>query len=72
VAYESIDWHALNIEEATRQVAEQTGVAVRDADRPIRLAVTGRSAGPPLFQSLEALGRERTMARLRAARARLE
>ena len=72
VAYESIDWHAVNIEEATRQVAEQTGVAVRDADRPIRLAVTGRSAGPPLFQSLDALGRERTMARLRAARARLD
>jgi glutamyl-tRNA synthetase len=72
VAYESIDWHTVNIEGATRQVAEQTGVAVRDADRPIRLAVTGRSAGPPLFQSLEALGRERTIARLRTARAKLD
>jgi glutamyl-tRNA synthetase len=73
VAYESIDWHAVNVEEATRQVAEQAGLAqVRDADPPIRLATTGRSTGPPLWQSLEALGRERTIARLRAARARLD
>jgi glutamyl-tRNA synthetase len=41
------------------------------AQAPIRLAVTGRSVGPPLFESLEALGRERTLARLRAALARV-
>jgi glutamyl-tRNA synthetase len=38
---------------------------------PIRVAVTGRTIGPPLFESLEVLGRERTVARLRAAIDRL-
>ena len=41
------------------------------AQGPVRVATTGRSVGPPLFESLEALGRERTVARLQAARARL-
>jgi len=36
---------------------------------PLRVAVTGRRAGPPLFQSIELLGRDRTLGRL--ARARL-
>jgi glutamyl-tRNA synthetase len=39
------------------------------AQAPVRVATTGRSVGPPLFESLEALGRERTLARLRAAAA---
>ncbi|MGE5764478.1 MAG: hypothetical protein ACM3ZF_11545, partial [Mycobacterium leprae] len=34
---------------------------------PVRVAVTGRTVSPPLFESLELLGRERTLARLRAA-----
>lgn len=38
---------------------------------PIRVAVSGRMVGPPLFESLTVLGRERTLARLRAARSRL-
>lgn len=41
------------------------------AQGPIRVATTGRTVGPPLFESLEALGRDRTLARLRAARERL-
>jgi glutamyl-tRNA synthetase len=35
------------------------------------VAVTGRSVGLPLFESIEVLGRERTLARLAAARAQL-
>ena len=42
------------------------------AQAPVRVAITGRSVGPPLFESLVALGRERTLARLRSALARLE
>jgi glutamyl-tRNA synthetase len=41
------------------------------AQGPVRVATTGRSVGPPLFESLEALGQERTIARLRAAREQL-
>ena len=41
------------------------------AQGPVRVAVTGRAVGPPLYESLVVLGRERTLARLREARARL-
>jgi glutamyl-tRNA synthetase len=41
------------------------------AQGPVRVAVTGRMVGPPLYESLVVLGRERTLARLRAARSRL-
>ena len=34
---------------------------------PLRVSVTGRSVGPPLFESLEVLGRERTLQRIDAA-----
>jgi glutamyl-tRNA synthetase len=37
------------------------------AQAPVRVAVTGRSVGLPLFESLEVLGADRTLARLRAA-----
>ena len=37
----------------------------------MRVAVTGRTVGPPLYESLELLGREQTLGRLRAARARI-
>ena len=40
------------------------------AQAPVRVAVTGRSVGPPLFESLEILGREETLRRLSAARER--
>jgi glutamyl-tRNA synthetase len=41
------------------------------AQAPVRVAVLGRSKGLPLFESLEVLGRDETLRRLRAARARL-
>jgi glutamyl-tRNA synthetase len=42
------------------------------AQAPVRVAVTGRSVGPPLFESLEVLGREDSLNRLSSALARLE
>ena len=41
------------------------------AQAPVRVAVTGRTVGPPLFEGLVLLGRDETLRRLRAARARL-
>ena len=38
---------------------------------PVRVAVTGRTVGPPLFESLEVLGRDETIRRLNAAKERL-
>jgi glutamyl-tRNA synthetase len=42
------------------------------AQGPVRVAISGRSVGPPLWESLTVLGPERTLQRLRAMRSRLE
>src|SRR3954465_14761439 len=52
------------IEAALRELAERLGLKPRDAFQPIRLAVTGSSVSPGLFESLELLGREESLARL--------
>ena len=43
------------------------GLKPRVAYAPVRVAVTGRKVAPPLFESIELLGRERTLARLARA-----
>jgi len=48
-------------------VAESVARKLGKAQAPIRIAVTGRRVGPPLFEALEVLGQERTLARLRSA-----
>jgi glutamyl-tRNA synthetase len=55
------------IEAALRRVAEELGWHVRDVSHTVRVAVTGVPVGLPLFESLELLGRERTMGRLERA-----
>jgi glutamyl-tRNA synthetase len=62
-------WAAEAIERALRELAEEQGQKPRKAFQPVRLAVTGRLVSPPLFESMELLGRERTLARLEAASA---
>jgi glutamyl-tRNA synthetase len=52
------------IEVALRSLAERLQLKPRDAFRPIRVAVTGSNVSPGLFQSIELLGREETLARL--------
>ena len=52
-------------------VGAERGLKLGKAQAPVRVAVTGRTVGLPLFESLEVLGRERTLTRLRAARLRL-
>jgi glutamyl-tRNA synthetase len=70
-AYEASRWEAEALKVALTEVGEAHGLKLGKAQAPVRVAVTGRTVGPPLFESLEALGRERTLERLRAARARL-
>jgi len=55
------------LEEPLRALAEEQGWKAGDLFMAIRVAVTGRTATPPLFQTLVALGRERVLARLEAA-----
>jgi glutamyl-tRNA synthetase len=70
-AFESIDWATDAIHAAVAEVGEAQGLKLGKAQAPVRVAVTGRSVGPPLFESLEVMGRDATLDRLRAARARL-
>ena len=64
-------WEASELHARLAEVGERHGLKLARAQAPVRVAVTGRTVGPPLFESLEALGRDRTLARLRRARARL-
>jgi glutamyl-tRNA synthetase len=65
--YEHADWTAEALREATIALGEHAGRKLAKAQAPIRVAVTGRTVGPPLFESLEVLGREEVLRRLRAA-----
>jgi glutamyl-tRNA synthetase len=61
-------WTAADVEAALRDLARRRGLKPRAAFQPIRAAVTGTLVSPPLFESLEILGRDATLARLRASR----
>ncbi|NEA75975.1 glutamate--tRNA ligase [Streptomyces sp. SID13588] len=56
---------------AVLAAGEEHGLKLGKAQAPVRVAVTGRTVGLPLFESLEVLGRERTLARVDAALAKL-
>ncbi|MEZ4273595.1 MAG: hypothetical protein R3C68_19795 [Myxococcota bacterium] len=58
---------AETMEAAIRQLCEQLEWKPRDLFMPVRIAVTGRKATPPLFETMEVLGKERCRRRLRAA-----
>jgi glutamyl-tRNA synthetase len=58
-------WDTAAIEEALRgSLVEGLGLKPRSAFGPVRVAVTGRRVSPPLFESMELLGRERSLVRL--------
>ena len=60
-------FEATAIETALRAAADRLGLKPRQAFQPIRVAVTGSKVSPGLFESIELLGRETTLSRLRAA-----
>jgi glutamyl-tRNA synthetase len=60
------DWSATALEAAARAFAEASGLKLGDVAQPLRAALTGRSASPPLFEMLALLGREESLRRLRA------
>jgi glutamyl-tRNA synthetase len=66
-----VDWNAEALHAATQAVADAAGRKLRKAQAPVRVAITGRGVGPPLFQSLEVLGREAVLKRLGTALDRL-
>jgi glutamyl-tRNA synthetase len=63
------EWTSPVIEEALKAaLIDGLGLKPRKAFGPIRVAVTGATVSPPLYESMELLGRERTIRRLREAR----
>jgi len=66
-AAETSPWAAEALHAATLAVAEAAGRTLRKAQAPIRVALTGRTVGPPLFESMEILGRAEVVRRLRVS-----
>lgn len=60
-------WAEAPIEEALRAVCEKLELKPKKVFQPLRVAVCGNMVSPPLFGSVELLGRERTLARIQAA-----
>ncbi len=70
-AHDAVTWEADELEPPLRGLVESLGWKAGDLFMAIRVATTGKTATPPLFDTLVALGRDRTLARLDAAIASL-
>ena len=66
-AFADVEWEAEGLHACLLAIGEAQGLKLGKAQAPIRVAVTGRTVGPPLFESLEVLGRDATLDRMRAA-----
>lgn len=64
-------WDSAHIESSLRAMLDEHGLSAGKGLQPLRVAITGSAVSPPLFESLAALGRERSLARLVGARGRL-
>lgn len=66
------DWKAETLEATVRPLTEEMGMKAGPFFGVLRVAVTGRTASPPLFQTMEVLGREKCLQRLNVATAKLK
>jgi glutamyl-tRNA synthetase len=57
-------WHAQDIEDAVKRYCEEKQLGLGNVAQPIRVAISGTTVSPPIFQSLEFLGKERTIGRI--------
>jgi glutamyl-tRNA synthetase len=69
--FAEIDWTPAALRSAVESISEGLGQRLGKTQGPIRVATMGRSVGLPLFESLEVLGRTRTLARLHDALRRI-
>ena len=67
----AVEWNAENIKQLLEVFTESRGLKLGKTQAPVRVAVTGKTVGPPLFESIELLGRDEAVARIRAALSRL-
>jgi glutamyl-tRNA synthetase len=68
--FAEVQWTAEALKESVLAAGEVHGLKLGKAQAPVRVAVTGRTVGLPLFESLEVLGRDRSLARIDAALAK--
>lgn len=66
-ALTTCEWNAEAIKGVVERAGEARGVKLGKVQAPVRVAITGRSVGPPLFESIELLGRDETIRRVRAS-----
>jgi glutamyl-tRNA synthetase len=64
VALSSANWNAADLEAAVRAFSEAEGVKLGKVAQPLRAALTGSAASPPIFDVLAALGREESLSRI--------
>jgi glutamyl-tRNA synthetase len=70
-AYVEVPWQADALRERLESVGTSYGLSLGKAQAPVRVAVTGRTVGLPLFESLQVLGRAETLRRIESARERV-
>jgi len=70
-AYDDVPWQAADLRERLERIGESFGLTLGKVQAPVRVAVTGRTVGLPLFESLQVLGREESLRRIRRAHTRL-
>jgi glutamyl-tRNA synthetase len=66
------EWSSPLLYESFMALAEQMGANRRKFQAPVRVAITGRSVGPPLFESMQILGRVEVLRRLQATLDRVQ
>lgn len=71
-AYETADWNHETLKSTMEDLMAGYDIKLGKAQALTRVAVTGRSVGPPLFEALEVMGRDESLRRMRAALALLD
>jgi glutamyl-tRNA synthetase len=61
---DTVTWEATALETAVREFAEAKGMKLGQAAQPLRAALTGSTASPPIFDVMEVLGRSESLGRL--------
>ena len=71
-AFATCEWNAESLKTAVETVGAKHDVKLGKLQGPLRIAITGRSVGPPLFEPIELLGRDESLRRIKSALARAQ
>jgi glutamyl-tRNA synthetase len=71
-AFATCEWNSESLKTAVEAVGTKHDVKLGKLQGPLRIAITGRSVGPPLFEPIELLGRDESLRRIKSALARAQ